>query len=109
MPLYYTNPGFIPIIPPPKNAVISEKAKGALLQRNQHIQMIREYGVMEWQRRTGYGIRSHSELAFFRYKKIIGPRMRARTLPRQQTEAKIGCSILNKMTSLGMPVSVRVA
>jgi hypothetical protein len=27
----------------------------------------------------------------------------------QQTEAKIGCNILNWMTSLGMPISVRIA
>jgi hypothetical protein len=103
------NPHARIIIPPPKNAVVSEKAKGSLLQRNQPIQMIQEYGVMEWQRRTGYGIRSHSELAFFCYKKIIGPRMRVRDLPRQQTEAMIGCSVLNKMTRLGMPVFVKFA
>ena len=105
----HVNPHARIIIPPPSNAVISEKAEGALLQRNQHIQMIQEEGMMEWQRKMGYGLRSYSELAFFRYKKIIGPNMRARTLPRQKTEAMIGCSILNKMTSLGMPVSVRVS
>jgi hypothetical protein len=103
------NPHAKIIIPPPSNAVISEKAEGALLQRNQHIKMIQEKGVMEWQRIMGYGLRSYSELAFFRYKKIIGPSMRARSLPRQKTEAMIVCSVLNKMTSLGVPVSVRVS
>ena len=103
------NPQARIIIPPPKNAVISENAKGAVLQRNQHIQMIQEHGVREWQRKTGYGLRSHSELAFFRYKKIIGPSMRARALPRQKTEATIGCSVLNKMVGLGMPVSIKVS
>ena len=57
------------IMPSPKNAVISEKAEGVLLQRNQHIQVIQDQGVMEWQRKMGgYGLRSYSELAYFRYR-----------------------------------------
>ena len=30
------------------------------------------------------------------------------TLPNQNTEAKIGCNVLNRMTSLGMPISIRI-
>jgi hypothetical protein len=41
-------------------------------------------------------------------KTIIGRRLHARTLPNQRTEAKIACNALNKMTSLGMPISVRI-
>jgi hypothetical protein len=44
----------------------------------------------------------------YRYKTIIGRRLHARTLPNQKTEAKIGCNVLNRMTNLAMPVSVRV-
>ena len=44
----------------------------------------------------------------YRYKTLIGRRLHARTLPNQQTEAKIGCSVINRMIRLGMPVSVRV-
>ena len=44
----------------------------------------------------------------YRYKTIIGQRLQGRTLPNQKTEAKIGCSVLNQMTRLGMPISVRV-
>ena len=40
---------------------------------------------------------------------IIGRRLRARTLPGQKTEAKVACSVLNRMTRLGMPVSQRIA
>jgi hypothetical protein len=43
-----------------------------------------------------------------RYKTIIGRRLHARTPPNQWTEAKIGCNVLNRMTRLGMPASVRV-
>ena len=43
------------------------------------------------------------ENAVYRYKAIIGPEMRARTLARQRVEHRIGCKILNKMAALGMP------
>ncbi len=41
----------------------------------------------------------------FRYKAIIGSSLRARTLPAQTTEAKVACSVLNRMTRFGRPVS----
>lgn len=44
----------------------------------------------------------------YRYKTVIGRRLHARTLPNQNTEAKIGCNVLNRMTSLGMPISIRI-
>jgi len=34
--------------------------------------------------------------------------MKARTLPEQKTEAWISASALNMMTSLGMPVAVKI-
>ena len=43
------------------------------------------------------------ENAVYRYKAIMGPEMRARTLARQRVEHRIGCEMLNKMTALGMP------
>ena len=44
----------------------------------------------------------------YRYKTVVGRRLQARTLPNQRTEAKVGGNVLNLMTSLGMPTSVRV-
>jgi hypothetical protein len=49
------------------------------------------------------------ETAVSRYKTIIGRGLRARSLPAQRGEARVGCSVLNRMTRLGMPVSRRVA
>src|SRR5215203_748869 len=60
-------------------------------------------------RAVGHGRRSLGKAAMFRYKAIIGRGLRARTLPAQKTEARIGCSVLNRMTRLGMPVSRRAA
>jgi hypothetical protein len=47
--------------------------------------------------------------AISRYKALIGPSLRARTLPAQKTEARAACAVLNRMTRLGMPMSQRVA
>lgn len=93
------------IIPPRSTAVASDTAT---TQRDQHLQTIARHGRISWQRRSGYCRRSLVETAMYRYKTIIGRRLHARTLPNQRTEAKIGCNVLNRMTSLGMPVSVRV-
>ena len=43
-----------------------------------------------------------------RYKRILGPQLAARTWEGQQTEVRIGCSILNRMIHLGKPDSYRV-
>ncbi len=77
-------------------------------QRDQHIQLIRDKGRLGWQKATNYGRRSLGETAMFRYKAIIGPGLRARSLPAQKTETRTACSVLNRMTRLGMPVSQRI-
>ena len=35
----------------------------------------------------------------FRYKAVIGRGLRARTLPAQKTEARVGCAVLNRGVS----------
>jgi|tagenome__1003787_1003787.scaffolds.fasta_scaffold19431182_1 putative transcriptional regulator len=41
--------------------------------------------------------------------RMIGRSLRARTLSAQKVEARIACTVINIMTSLGMPVSRKVA
>ena len=62
---------------------------------------------MKWQASTGYGKRAWVETAIGRYKSLIGRRLRARSLPGQQTEAAIGCAVLNRMLACARPKSVR--
>ena len=45
----------------------------------------------------------------FRYKTIIGPKLKSRNSQTQKTEAAIGILCLNTFTTLGMPVSKRTA
>jgi hypothetical protein len=97
------------VVPPRATAVPGPTADTAPTQRDRHIRTIRGKGRMGWQRAVGYGKRSLGETAVFRYKAIIGRRLRARALPAQKTEARVACSVLNRMTRLGMPASQRVA
>ncbi len=97
------------VIPPRSSAVPSTEDAGARGQRDRHILCIAERGRMAWQRATGYGRRSLAETAVGRFKAIIGPRLRARTLPAQQGETAIAVQVLNRMIQVAKPVSVRVA
>jgi hypothetical protein len=97
------------IIPPRATAVASPTADTTPTQRDRHIGMIHDKGRMGWQRAVGYGKRSLGETAVFRYKTTLGRSLRARTLSSQKTEARVACSVLNRMTRLGMPVSQRIA
>jgi hypothetical protein len=99
------HPGAEVIILPRSTATLSESGT---TRRDAHLRTIDKHGRIGWQRRSGYGRRSLVETAMFRYKTIVGRRIRARSLPNQKTEAKIGCAVLNRITGLGMPVSIRI-
>tara|TARA_R100001591_G_scaffold116652_1_gene134117 strand:- start:17 stop:994 length:978 start_codon:yes stop_codon:yes gene_type:complete len=94
------------VIPPAKNAIINPNAN---TMRNRNILEIVENGRMAWQKDRNYGQRNYSELGVQRYKRILGRAMHARKMPNQKQEFMIGCGVLNKMTSLGMPDSFKIA
>src|ERR671912_508343 len=85
------------VIPPRRSAVLSAQADTAPSQRDGHIRHIREQGRSAWREATEYGKRSLVETAIGRYKALIGPRMRARTLSNQQGEVALGMGLLNRM------------
>ena len=78
-----------------------------LRQRDRHIAHIQEHGRVAWEANTGYTRRSLVESTVCRYKRIIGRRIRARSLPAQQTEAAVAAKALNRMFDLGRPVTRR--
>ncbi|MBT8397322.1 MAG: hypothetical protein KJN92_10165 [Gemmatimonadetes bacterium] len=65
-------------------------------------------GRQEWYASSGYSRKSLVENAVFRYKSILGQRMRSGSLDSQRVEVSLACKILNTMTSLGNPDSVKV-
>ena len=97
-----SRPGKI-VIPPKRDALLSSEP--VFRERNRHIRSVERVGRRKWHRRSGYTRRSMVENAIFRYKSIIGTRMRSRNLACQRVETKIGWKILNTMTDLGMPES----
>lgn len=95
-----------PVIVPRKDAKIQQHGNSAAppLPRDENIRAIRKLGRKTWKAQSGYHRRSLAETAICRYKRVIGPQLRARELQRQKVEARIGCAILNRMAHLGMPV-----
>ena len=92
-------------IPPPKNA---SDGASSFDQRNSHTEFIDKHGRVSWQKSVNYGLRSYAELAMLRYKTIIGPKLKSRKILQQKAESHISARILNMMTKLGMPISVKV-
>ena len=62
-------------------------------------------GRRQWKKESCYHRQGTVENAFFRYKSIIGDRLRARHPNAQEAEALIACNRLNRMFELGRPAS----
>jgi hypothetical protein len=69
---------------------------------------VKEIGRRQWKKESGYHQQARVENTFFRYKAIIGDKLRARHPESQEAEATIACNILNRMTGLGMPESLAI-
>ena len=87
------------VVPPRASAApSSNKGDGGVQsQRDRHIRLMAERGRMGWQRATGYGRRNQAEAAMARYKHLIGPKLRARSLPAQKGEIAIAAAALIRM------------
>jgi hypothetical protein len=96
------------IVPPRSTAALSETAESEPTQRDRHLQSIAEKGRMGWQQASGYNIRSRVEAAVGRYKQVIGDGLRFRKDERRATEVAVAVHVLNRMTELGRPISVRI-
>lgn len=102
------------IFPPQYNASTSKvrpenkkkASQGAVQKRDEAIIKCREAGRKEWKKQTGYHRRSLAETAMFRLKTLLKDRLSCRLMENQQIELSIWCSILNKMTRLGMPKTI---
>ena len=75
------------VIPPRASAVPSTDDPAVQIPRDRHIRLIVQRSRRVWQQATGYGRRNLIETAIGRAKHLIGPKLRARTLPGQQGEA----------------------
>lgn len=99
-----------PVIPPRKNARITKHGNsgGGELERDKAIRAIRKLGRKRWKKQVGYHRRSIAESAMFRLKTRFGEKLFSRNIEQQKVEVSIRCYALNKMASIGMPVSIKV-
>ena len=96
------------IVPPSKSATRSRQRRSRSSARDRTILRIKEVGRRQWKKESGYHRQARVENTFFRYKTIVGPRLRARNPESQQAEAIIACNILNRMSALGRPESFAI-
>ena len=96
------------VIPPKKTATVDSRAKGSWCQRNDAIERIGKVGRRQWRKESGAHQQAHAENGIYRYKRIIGDRLRAQHRESQKTEALIAVNVINRMTALGMPESAKI-
>jgi hypothetical protein len=95
------------VIPPDKTARVARRRPRASA-RDRTIMRVKQLGRRRWKKEAGYHRQARVENAFFRYKSILGARLRARHAKAQDAEASIACNILNRMTELGRPTSFAI-
>lgn len=95
------------LVPPRKDAKIKihGNTHGPPRPRDETLRRIRQHGRSWWKRESGYHTRSLVESTFFRWKTLLGDRVRSRAWARQVTELNLGAAALNRLFALGMPES----
>ncbi len=91
------------VIPPQVRARV--RSGEEFRDRNAAVLRGREVGRDGWKKEAGYHRRSLAETAMMRLKTIFSDRLKSREWRRQETELRLRCAAMNKMTNLGMPQS----
>jgi hypothetical protein len=105
--------GATPIFPPQHDAIIQRnkiKKDPALLARDKTIEFINEgedrnKQLKLWKKINHYHDRSLVETMMMRMKTLFGDEMRSRTFENQYTDLMIRCAAINKINTLGLPMS----
>jgi len=105
---YLKEKNILTLIPPPLNARVHEK-RDDLSQRNKTVKYIKKKGYHAWVSKNNFGRRNRVENTFYRIKTIFGRSFMSRIWKNQNVESKLIANLLNKMTSLGMPKSVKLS
>ena len=85
--------------PPRDNAQYWEEGH----PRNNAVFMMHQIGLAQWKENSGYHLRSLAETAMYRFKQLMGDKLKGRQFNSQHTETMIKVKAINKMTGLGMP------
>lgn len=93
------------LVVPPRDNAVPWKADHP---RTQALTQIQEKGVAQWKKEASYHRRSLAENAMYRLKQLFGEAVASRLFDAQVNEVHARITAMNKMTYLGMPISVRV-
>ncbi len=74
------------VIPPKKTATVDSRATGPWCQRNEAIERIGKVGRRQWRKESGAHRQAQAENGMYRYKRIIGDRLRALHCEAQKRE-----------------------
>jgi len=95
------------IIPPRKNAKTWQPTSAGAIARNEAVRASRYLGRALWRRWSGYHRRSRVETKMHCIK-LLGQSLMARDFDRQVAEIQIRIAVLNRYTTLGIPVTEAV-
>jgi hypothetical protein len=95
-----------PLIPPPSKAIVSRSKVPTL--RDKTVQYIKDKGYWAWYHKNDFGRRNKVENTFYRLKTIFGRKLPSRNSQNQDAESHLICHLLNQMTDLGMPKTVKI-
>jgi Transposase DDE domain len=104
-----TERGAWPSIPPREGAMPWPENTAGAGWRNAAIDTIAQSGRAQWKKSSGYHRRSLVENLMYRLKTLTGHSLRARRIASQATEVAIRVGVLNRMTAIARPQSVRIA
>ena len=95
------------VVPPSRAATASPRGRRSAA-RDCTIKKVKKIGRRRWKKESGYHRQGTVENTFFRYKSIVGDRLRARHPRAQEYEALLACNVLNRVTELGRPSSIAI-
>lgn len=96
--------GAAAVIPPRRNAKPWKETTAGAAARNEALRASHRLGRTIWRRWSGYHRRSRAETKMHCVK-LLGQRLMARDFDRQVAELHVRVAVLNRFTSLGIPVT----
>ena len=96
------------VVVPPSSKASTKRRRRRSTARDRTIRRVGQIGRRRWKKESGYHRQGRVENSFYRFKTVIGGRLRARTIASQETEAAVACNVLNRMRTLGWPKSARL-
>ena len=96
------------VVVPPSRTASTGRRRRRSKARDQAIKRVKEVGRRRWKKESGYHRQARVENTIFRYKTVIGGRLRTRTSSAQEVEAAVACDVLNRMRTLGWPMFEKI-